>query len=236
MNFVVESHRAGRDLAVADRGFQPDRHALALWFALSEDSGAACLLADGGGLLVSVNGFARALFRADHREYAGRPLAELIGPVAAGERLAVIAELVAANRAGSIDGMVRGRFVRMTVRPLGRRGQTAQVLIVCRPAAFYAGPPRDSAGVRRASTDDLGALGSLTAKELDILTLMGQGLSTPRIAERLSRSVKTIEWHRVSLGEKLGAINRVELARIAIDAGLVMSAPADPPVAAPSPA
>jgi DNA-binding CsgD family transcriptional regulator len=33
--------------------------------------------------------------------------------------------------------------------------------------------------------------------------------------------VKTIEWHRVSLGEKLGVVNRVEIARIAIAAGLV---------------
>jgi DNA-binding NarL/FixJ family response regulator len=33
--------------------------------------------------------------------------------------------------------------------------------------------------------------------------------------------VKTIEWHRVSLGTKLGVTNRVELARIAIRAGVV---------------
>lgn len=233
MNFVVESHRAEPGRAIAEHGFQADQHAEALWLALSEDSGAACLLVSGDGVLLSVNTAARALFRAGHREYAGQPLAELIGSGAAGERAALISELVAAKRAGSIDGMVRGRFLRMTFRPLGRRSQSAQVLIVCRPATFYAGPARD-AGVRRALTDDLGVLGSLTAKELEILMLMGQGLSTPRIAERLSRSIKTIEWHRVSLGEKLGAVNRVELARIAIDAGLVMSASADPPVAAPT--
>jgi DNA-binding NarL/FixJ family response regulator len=53
------------------------------------------------------------------------------------------------------------------------------------------------------------------------LKLIGIGLSTADIARRLERSVKTVEWHRVSLGEKLGVTNRVELARIAIAAGLV---------------
>jgi DNA-binding NarL/FixJ family response regulator len=46
-------------------------------------------------------------------------------------------------------------------------------------------------------------------------------MSTIDIAKHLGRSVKTIEWHRVSLGEKLGVVNRVELARIAIAAGMV---------------
>ena len=56
---------------------------------------------------------------------------------------------------------------------------------------------------------------------MEILRLIGEGLSTSEIAENLHRSVKTVEWHRVSLGNKLGVTNRVELARIAISAGLV---------------
>jgi PAS domain-containing protein len=52
------------------------------------------------------------------------------------------------------------------------------------------------------------------------LALIGQGLSTAEIARRLYRTVKTIESHRLMLGKRLGARNRVELARIAIQAGL----------------
>lgn len=53
-----------------------------------------------------------------------------------------------------------------------------------------------------------------------MLALIGQGYSIPQIAEKLFRSQKTIETHRQSLGRKLGASNRVELARIAIQTGL----------------
>ena len=52
-------------------------------------------------------------------------------------------------------------------------------------------------------------------------SFIGEGLSTSEIASRLHRSVKTIEWHRASLGTKLKAANRVELARHAIKLGLV---------------
>jgi DNA-binding NarL/FixJ family response regulator len=75
--------------------------------------------------------------------------------------------------------------------------------------------------VRKAKCHDHGELGRLTARELEILKLIGIGLSTSEIAAKLGRSVKTIEWHRVALGEKMGITNRVELARIAIAAGIV---------------
>ncbi|MEM9415105.1 MAG: LuxR C-terminal-related transcriptional regulator [Planctomycetota bacterium] len=64
------------------------------------------------------------------------------------------------------------------------------------------------------------SLDSLTPREREVLTLVAQGLSLPEIAQKLHRSLKTIETHRLSLGRKLGASNRVELTRIAIASGL----------------
>lgn len=66
----------------------------------------------------------------------------------------------------------------------------------------------------------LAQLDSLTAREREVLALLGRGLSMPEIARRLHRSPKTVESHRLALGRKLKASNRVELARIAITAGL----------------
>ncbi len=63
-------------------------------------------------------------------------------------------------------------------------------------------------------------LETLTAREREVLALIGRGMSLPQIAHRLHRSRKTVESHRLSLGRKLDASNRVELARIAITAGL----------------
>lgn len=64
-------------------------------------------------------------------------------------------------------------------------------------------------------------LETLTPREREILTMIGEGDSLPEIAHKLHRSLKTIESHRLSIGRKLNASNRVELAKIAISAGLV---------------
>ena len=73
---------------------------------------------------------------------------------------------------------------------------------------------------RGTMTSDVSSLESLTKREREVLGLIGQGLSVTEIAQRLHRAEKTVETHRSSLGRKLGVANRVELARIAIQAGL----------------
>lgn len=72
-------------------------------------------------------------------------------------------------------------------------------------------------------------LDRLTPREREVLDLIGRGLSTAEIAERLHRSQKTVKSHRLALGRKLGVSNRVELARVAIEAGLapLVSPPAE---------
>lgn len=79
----------------------------------------------------------------------------------------------------------------------------------------------------RATHDDMRGFSQLTARELEVFALIGEGLSTTEIAHRLFRSEKTVEWHRASLGQKLGASNRVQLARLAIVTGLTAFANAD---------
>lgn len=67
---------------------------------------------------------------------------------------------------------------------------------------------------------DWGPLGVLTDRERQIMGLIGMGLSDKQISDRTGRSVKTIQAHRRSLGKKLQVRNRVQLARLAIRAGL----------------
>jgi two-component system, NarL family, response regulator FusR len=55
----------------------------------------------------------------------------------------------------------------------------------------------------------------LSEKEIQVLQLISNGLSTSDIAERLSRSVKTIESHRSSIKVKLGLRSGLELVRYA---------------------
>lgn len=61
-----------------------------------------------------------------------------------------------------------------------------------------------------------GSIASLSEREFEVLHLIGLGFSTREIAEKLSRSVKTIEAHQANIKEKLGIPNGKELMRFAI--------------------
>lgn len=73
----------------------------------------------------------------------------------------------------------------------------------------------DLALERLAGPTTQGQAGRLSNREEEILDLVGQGLGTRAIAERLHISVKTVETHQARLREKLGARNKAELTRIA---------------------
>ncbi|MGD9787832.1 MAG: response regulator [Sulfuricellaceae bacterium] len=59
-------------------------------------------------------------------------------------------------------------------------------------------------------------LSALSDRELEVLRLIGRGLSTGEIARDLHRSVKTVEAHRANIKEKLNLKNAAELVRYAI--------------------
>jgi two-component system response regulator NreC len=61
----------------------------------------------------------------------------------------------------------------------------------------------------------------LTAREQEVLRMIGKGMSRAQIASSLFRSPKTVDAHRISIMEKLDIHDRVELARYAIREGLV---------------
>jgi DNA-binding NarL/FixJ family response regulator len=64
-------------------------------------------------------------------------------------------------------------------------------------------------------------LEALTAREQEILRMIGKGMSRGEIAQAIFRSPKTVDAHRTSIMEKLDIHDRVELARYAIREGLV---------------
>lgn len=61
----------------------------------------------------------------------------------------------------------------------------------------------------------------LTERERVVLQLAAQGLNNPEIAERLGRSVRTVEMHRAHLLKKLNLNNQTELVRYALKRGLI---------------
>lgn len=66
-------------------------------------------------------------------------------------------------------------------------------------------------------------LRALTSTEIQVLRMIGRGLSRDRIAKALHRSVKTIDTHRAAIMQKLDIHDRTELALFAVREGLVDS-------------
>ncbi len=62
---------------------------------------------------------------------------------------------------------------------------------------------------------------ALTRREMEVLALLGQGMSNREIAEALVISERTAKFHVSSILSKLGASNRTEAVSIAVQQGLI---------------
>jgi two-component system, NarL family, response regulator NreC len=71
-------------------------------------------------------------------------------------------------------------------------------------------------------TQDGGSLADgLTAREVEVLTLVAEGQTNVAIAHQLSLSVKTIQAHRANIMRKLDVHDRTALVRYAVRKGLI---------------
>jgi DNA-binding NarL/FixJ family response regulator len=72
-----------------------------------------------------------------------------------------------------------------------------------------------------ARNSDAFSLTELTGREIEVLGLVGRGLSNDQIARHLTISIKTVKSHISNLLSKLAARDRAHLVIAAYDAGLV---------------
>lgn len=190
-----------------------------LILALFEDAGIWAMVIRVDGLIEASTDVAAAMFAKPVAEVLGRYLADVLDPDVAAERMGFVRRALETASLVTVDSVMGGRLRRSYIRPLlaspASNGHAARVLVVCRPR-----PTDGSRAMIEAVHNDFGRLRGLTDREIAVLTLIAKGRTTSQIAKELHRSIKTIEWHRVSLGNKLGVKNRVELARFAISAGL----------------
>jgi len=74
---------------------------------------------------------------------------------------------------------------------------------------------------RARTGDEKEALDGLTKREREVLTLIAEGLTNQRMAQKLFISIKTVQTHRAHIMEKLNLHDRTELVRYAIRKGLI---------------
>jgi len=83
-------------------------------------------------------------------------------------------------------------------------------------ASTESNPSRDPHDPK--ASDDVEAL---TAREIEVLELLAEGLPNKAIAGRLGISDQTVKFHVASITGKLGAANRTDAVRRAVRRGLI---------------
>ena len=84
----------------------------------------------------------------------------------------------------------------------------------------YFGPAveqRMLAGLRGQVPETAGPLAQLNEREFEVLQMLAQGLTSAEMAQRINRSIKSIELYRAALRSKLGARSVAELTKMAIE-------------------
>jgi two-component system nitrate/nitrite response regulator NarL len=94
-------------------------------------------------------------------------------------------------------------------------------------ADVFSEKPR--AGEAKKQDPEAARIATLTEREREVISLVGEGLRNKQIADRLSISQTTVSHHLTSIFNKLGAADRFELIIYAYRYGL-----ADPPTESPS--
>jgi len=194
-----------------------------MWDILLQDSGAGIFLSDMSGKILFANDrFAKFINHPSAAAITGKSMMEIYPEPAARERLEVVRRAVRERRPLVVESVWNGVAYQSIVRPLSTLGGDQEIVIVI--SRHQPKPETDDipASVERVAlrSNNLGPLSRLTMRELELLSLIGEGLSTHDIAKKISRSIKTVEAHRASLGKKLGVASRVALAKIAGESNL----------------
>lgn len=126
-------------------------------------------------------------------------------------------------KSDDLDDIVRG-IHRVIEDGSGAFVLGPKVLERCRPVDVERSGRRgrDSGSAMRLG-GPMTLLESLTSREVEVLRLIGKGLSRVQIAEQLCRSAKTIDGHQDRMMKKLGIPARADLMRFAIREGLAQA-------------
>ncbi|MCC6950147.1 MAG: hypothetical protein IT433_01745 [Phycisphaerales bacterium] len=192
----------------------------ALLSVLRDDVASPLAVIDRAGNVRFANRVAAASLAGPSADIAGAALSSLVGSGKAAECIAFIEEAIDQQRVVSYLSVVKGHVFFVTLRPAGP--QTGAVVASAIAGSLVVEQPwmKPQGTIRPTRNNDMGILAALTERELELLHHIGMAKTSDEAAQIMHRSTRTIEWHRASLGAKLGCDNRVQLSRIANRSGI----------------
>lgn len=202
----------------------PELDPRSVWQALSMTPGVGVSISDSEGRLIFVNPTARLLFSGDEEiDYRGKTIADMHPPEFARERLALIQRVLKEKRPLSISHIYHGRRIHSTTWPIADpRPPFGRVIVVSRDCSQHDISSELDRKLPEFPTEyiDLGDLNVLSNRELEVLVMIGHGLTVPEVASRLHRSPKTIERHKAAIANKLGAHRQADIVSLVTTIGL----------------
>ena len=202
-----------------------------IWNNFTSDPTTGVAISSVDGVNLYINEQSIRIFFEDARtpeSVLGKSMVEMGFPEEwAKERLKLFEQIQETGKALLLRTVWHGKqqFSWMSLIASDKEGEQDRILVITRRVAAGEEARHILEGqyeVFNSNLIRLGALESLTPRELEILALLGQNMTIKEIAGALFRSVKTIENHRESIGRKLQKTRGIELANIAQSAGLVV--------------
>lgn len=141
------------------------------------------------------------------------------------EHLRAALDLAAACEAPFERALTSLELARLRIaqkQPDDARGLLDDVRTICEP--LKAQPTLDRVAALEAALQESTPAPvpfGLTLRELEVLTLVADGLTDPQVAERLFVSPRTVSSHLTSIYNKLGVSSRAAATRIAVEQGIL---------------
>lgn len=201
----------------------PEYDPQSIWLALTKTDGVGVSVMDRKGGLVYVNETSLGLFFNKPIEYQGKTIADFHPPEFVSERLEMIGRVLDENQPLRIDHILYGKPISSVVWPIRDvKPPFQRVLVISqrhtRTDSFN--DPKSEIETLQTRFIDLGELDALTPRELEVLSLIGHGLSVAKCASILHRSEKTIENHKTSIAKKLHLKGQAEMVALVTSIGL----------------
>lgn len=176
---------------------------------ISADPDVALIIVSIDGQIVTHSDHAPRVFGADpNRNYFGLNIQDIFDRRFVEERLAWLRSVQSESTPQGFRHTYQGDQMVSTIMPIDQDSEKPLFSVLTRRERRRRVSPSASRLI------DIEPLRSLSARELEVMILIGHGFSVPKVAKLLHRSIRTIEQHKANIGRKLGGSSLAEISRL----------------------